>query len=226
MKIIRFILLLFFLVNALSSVSQTNTDILKYLDDGGISTSIYTAKINISSIYEGEISPSVERLFSDNFALEVGVGLLLPSYKDPILYDLLTNPDDDDFTFDDPRTGYSFMVNPKYYLSEQSQGFYWALPLRYKVYPAQIHLFDFSTNLGMQWTWDSGLVLDVSLGIGATIQDSKDKKSYIFDASSKTDIDYEAHGIITGDGVGNSEPAKIRFLLPFSLKLGYRFKSR
>ena len=226
MKTTRFTLLLLFLVNSFFSISQNNTDIFKYLDDGGISTSKYTAKINISSIYEGEISPSIERLFSDNFALEFGVGLLLPSYKDPIFYDLLTNPDPTDFTFSDPKAGYSIMINPKYYMKEYSQGFYWALPLRYRVYPGQIHLFDLSASTGMQWTWDWGLVLDVSLGLGLTLQDSKDKKSYIFDASSKTDIDYEAHGIITGDGVGNSEPSKIRILLPFSLKVGYKFKSK
>ncbi|WP_029904478.1 hypothetical protein [Prevotella sp. 10(H)] len=222
----RLIILLFSLIPILPLVSQNNKDILKYLDDGGIATSRYIGKINLTSIYEGEIGISLERLISDNFAIETGVGLLLPNYKDPLFYDLLSDTHSEDFTFNDPKTGYSIMINPKYYLKELSEGFYWALPLRYRIYPGQIHLFDFSMNAGIQWVWDSGIVLDFSAGIGATMQNSRDKKSYIFDAGNKVDINWESNNIVPGNGIENSEPSKIRFQIPVSVKIGYRFKSK
>jgi hypothetical protein len=221
----KLILFTLFLIAIFPAIAQNNENILKYLDDGGIATSKYMGKINLTSLYEGEISLSVERRFGDNAALEAGAGLLLPCYKDPVFYDLLTNPAPENFTFNNPKTGYSFMINPKCFADEW-ESLYCALPLRYRIYPGQIHLFDVSINLGYQKVWDNGLVLDMSAGIGVTLQMSKDGHSYIFDAGSKTDIDWESSGIIPGDGIENSEPDKVRVLLPVSVKVGYRFKSR
>lgn len=222
----KLVLLILFLITIFPAIAQNNENILKYLDDGGIATSKYMGKINLTSLYEGEISLSIERRLGDHTALEFGAGLLLPYYKDPVFYDLLTNPDPEDFTFNKPKTGYSFMANPKYYFGDEWDGLYCALPLRYRIYPEQIHLFDVSVNLGFQKVWDNGLVLDISTGIGVTLQMSKDNHSYIFDASSKTDIDWESAGIIPGDGIENSEPHKVRILMPVSVKVGYRFKSK
>lgn len=221
-----FTLFIFILIAAFPAIAQNNKNILKYMDDVGIAKSKYMGKLSLTSLYEGEIGLSVERLVTDYMSIEAGVGLLLPYYKDPILRNLLTNSNPEDFTFDNPKTGYSFMVNPRYYTNDYSEGFYCSLPLRYKIYPGQLHLFDFSGNIGMQWVWDYGLVLDISAGIGGVLQMSKDNKSYIFDAGNKTDIDWEDYGIEPGDGIENSEPSKFRTLFPASVKIGYRFKSK
>lgn len=172
-------------------------------------------RISPTSIYQGDVAIYYERLLTEVFSLEAGVGVLLSYYNDEPINQLLGKADK---TFDKPKTGFSAFLSPKVYMDDVDE-YYFALPIKTRFYPGQITLIDAAISTGKQWVWDNGLVINVSVGIGIGYQHSLDDKTYIFKADQR--IHYEQ-----GPGLpilDDEYPDKIRIIVPLSLKIGYKF---
>lgn len=218
------IILFIFSINLYAQESE----ILKYLDDGGISRAKNLIKIEPLKLYEGNLQLNYERYIAENWSLEVGAGVLLNYYNQPIPWNWLAKVEDEDCTLNNPNTGLSLMVAPRFYAAEWSESFYFSIPLNYKFYPKQMHLIDCTVTFGWQKIFDNGILIDLSAGLGMKFQNSIDKKTYIFDASSRNDNKelIEAFPPGTELDIEESFPDKIKAYAPLSIKIGYRFRTR
>jgi hypothetical protein len=126
--------------------------------------------------------------------------------------------EDDGSTFGKPNVGASLLIEGKGYATNSFIGpLVYSLPVRTRFYPDQLILVDVAITIGKQWTWNSGFMIDFSVGIGSQFQNSIDKETYLFDAESKIIYDN------TGIELDNQYPNKMRIIIPISLKVGYRF---
>ena len=75
---------IFFLIGIFSifsiSAQDYADDNAKYFDDGGISEARNAVKWNIGAMLTGDLSVLYERMFTDRFSVEAGVGVQLPFY--------------------------------------------------------------------------------------------------------------------------------------------------
>ncbi|MDR0230940.1 MAG: hypothetical protein LBI82_02340 [Dysgonamonadaceae bacterium] len=202
-------------------VNQTNS-IAQYLDDGGRAKATNILKTDPVLIYQGTVPFIWEHLFSRNFSLEMGAGVVLPFYNRPLIYggDLGQN------SLKSPRLGGSLHLSPKILnafsqklFSNQGNGFeayYVSFPLSLRIYPGQLVLFDGGLALGKQWMFDNRLTIDISAGIALTCQFSIDKKSYVFNAEDRYDYPENL-------GLEGSYPDILYLTFPISVKIGYWF---
>jgi hypothetical protein len=199
---------LFFFPFVLAAQEKTESSIDQYLDDGGISTAKNFLKINLISVYQGDLGVSLERRLSKDFAIEVGAGVLLPYFNDYFIY-----PETNGSTFYKPNVGGSLLLEGRIVMDP----LIFCVPLRVRFYPYQLRLFDVSANLAIPWVWNNGFLIDLSIGIGLQFQKSLNEKTYLFDANSL--VNYDSAGIQSD----NVYPEAARLIFPVSLKIGYRF---
>lgn len=170
MKRLHYFFLLFLIFSQINTLAQTTdtTDISYYFDDGDISISKNILKLNVASLVTGDLNLSYERKIANWFAIEVAGGVLLPYYT-PELFEIAA--DNNEIT--KPEGGYSFSVQPKFYLfSDAPEGGYFSLQFRKRHYilndleMPEIGYQDFTINFGSQFNLVHRLVLDYHLGVG------------------------------------------------------------
>ncbi|MDH6355212.1 hypothetical protein M2132_001549 [Dysgonomonas sp. PH5-45] len=210
MKTLLTAFLYILLFSSVAFAQKKTSGIDQYLDDGGFSNAKLLGKVNLTSIYQGDLHLSMEYLVSKEFSVEAGAGVLLGYYNDDPLNNFIDTGDD---SLKNPKMGFSLSAVLKYY-KDGMDFFYISIPGRARFIPGQIQLYEVSFAPGKQWVWDNRLLLDVSIGLGIQHQKSMDSKSYAFHAEermSHSESSYE------------SFPTKNRLIIPIAIKLGYLF---
>lgn len=166
------IIVLFSILLSHGLFAQDQDENAQYFDDAGISNAKNVVKIGLVSLYYGELPIFYERLFGKAVALEVGVGMLLPYYNQDIMTSLLSNygVGEDQGTLDDPGSGYSIWVCPKFYLRMTApEGYYTGFLVRKKFrenagLPA--NFTDIALLAGYNYMFGKRFLIDYSLGFG------------------------------------------------------------
>ena len=156
--------------------AQTN-DNAQYFDDGGLSTKKLTVKLNIAAIVTGDLPVSAEYAFTRHLALEAGVGLSLPYYLREIPELLWTNDDFVDW-IPDPQSGYSLLVQPKFYLGDYPEAFYTGLQYRRRFFSMseeKVTFQEFTFNWGYQLSLGKRWIIDYGFGLGFRFVDLDSK---------------------------------------------------
>ncbi|MCL2651810.1 MAG: hypothetical protein FWD60_12430 [Candidatus Azobacteroides sp.] len=220
MKILK--LLLFFGIlsgNVIAQNANETSSISEYINDGGRSKSANILKTDLVMIYQGTVPFIWEHLFSRDFSLEMGAGIVLPYYNRPPV--MLEN-DIGQNSLRTPNLGGSFHLSPKFLTSLSNargfEAFYASIPLSIRYYTGQLSLFDAAVVFGKQWLFTNNrLVIDISAGFGINCQFSLDKKSYVFNAEDRYTT------VIGNVFTDESYPETVHFIIPVSIKIGYRF---
>ena len=179
-------------------VAQTDEN-AQYFDDGGLSNKKTTVKLNVAAVVTGDLPLSVERAFGDRFVLEAGAGILLPYYLREIPELIFPDEDLTDW-ITDPKSGYSFLIQPKFFLGEYPRGSYLGLQYRRRHFNMTEETVTFQSvtfNWGFQLPLGERLVMDYGFGLGF-------------------------RGV-TLDSETRSEPSELELAIPLIVKIGYLF---
>ncbi len=167
-KIIGLVAIALFLIlpeKAVKAQSDSTTDLSYYFDDDEISTSKHIVKLNLLTVLNGDLPLHYEYVISNSFAVEVGVGLLLPYYFPDILQKVYNNPG-----IIDPNFGYSLWLFPKFYLARSApEDAYIGIEYRQRNFNLDSYkatYTDVTAHYGFQLIWGKRLVFDYSVGIG------------------------------------------------------------
>jgi len=139
-------------------------------------------KLNVASLINGDMSFSYERILSDFFSVEAGVGYLLPYH----LYDITSRFEN--WISLNPDFGYSILFSPKFYALGEAPDFkYYAIQYRLRHYvqnKESIIFNDFSFIMGSQFIMDRKYILDVFVGAGGRHYSDEFKVSNNFNFNS------------------------------------------
>ncbi len=163
-------LLLLFILPSTRAMAQADStvDLSYYFEDGGISESRHVFKLNIFTIYYGELPLHYEYVVSESFSVEAGVGLLLPYFvQDPILeymdWPLIVNE----------GIGYSLWLFPKYYFRKGAPELNYAgIQFRQRNFNAEnqkVIYTDLTVNYGVQLMLGRRIAIDYVVGAGVKI---------------------------------------------------------
>lgn len=195
------ILIVLIIMNTSIIWAQQN-NISDLMNDGGLSTTTDIIKTDVYEYLKGNIPIIWEHRFSDNFAIEGGLGLLTNNFMQPVLkYDILKRP-----MYKDLKGGLSLHFASSYY-SNGFESLHFGFEYNYHNYTSQVETNEISFNFGKQWFLSRRLAFDISLGLGLNFETSIDGRSYVF----KPEINNA--DLYGGEG--------IRMVVPASIKIGY-----
>lgn len=164
---------LFLVFFCFKSYSQDTTSNDYFFDDGGISEAQIILKTNVLSLINGDATIHLETRLSSRLSIDASIGYQLPFYtvelpsllNERFIYEKL-----------EPTGGYSWSIQPKYYLSNTyPEASYMSVLIRRRNYNLdnykQNHT-DYALVSGVQFFLSSRILLDVSYGLGIRIQNS------------------------------------------------------
>lgn len=195
----RTILFLFFSIST-AGFSQTN-NIEQFLDDGGRTASTDIIKTDVSEILQANIPIIWEHRFTNNIALQAGIGLLTHSFARP----LITPFNSDGPLYAGLKGGYSLYFQPVYYL-DGFESFHVGASFRIRNHSTQASSFEWGIAFGKQWFIGRHISFDIETGVGLNFEKSIDGTSYIYikDITDSNMTDFNS-----------------RFVVPLSFKIGY-----
>ena len=181
-----FFIILFIPIVSIEAQNDTKTDNSEYFDDDGIDNAKNIFKVNLLSIYHGDLPISYERIIGESFGIEIGAGVILPYYN-PDLPLLLMKPETvEDFQpgLKNPDSGHSIWINPKYYFyNDGPDSRYGGLLFRSRKYNQGDEVFiqkDFIINSGTQFFVYKRLLMDIDYGVGFRIHSQKNIETNSF----------------------------------------------
>jgi len=197
----KIIILLFFVFSNTTCFSQINT-IESFLDDRGRTEAKDIVKTNISEILQANIPIIWEHRFTENVAVQAGVGLLTHNLFKPII-----RPSAKRYPlYDKIEGGFSLYVHPMYYF-RNLESTHSGISLQYSRHGNQASSIEYALCLGKQWFLERHFAVDVELDIGTNLEYSLDGQSYIFNPD------------ILDEKLANK--FRSRSIIMLSLKLGY-----
>lgn len=200
MKKIHFISLL--LVSSILCHSQT-ANINQYLDDEGRTKARNIIKTDIVQFLQANIPFIWEHRFTNNIALQGGIGLLTHSFLKPAYRPIQTRSS----LYSNLKGGYSLYVQPvRYYNGYES--FHMGIPINYRSHGDQVYSLEIALAFGKQWFLGRHFALDFEAGFGINSETTLDGVSYIYN----TDIIDEING---------NNNFRSRIVFPISVKIGY-----
>lgn len=150
----------------------------EYFDDGGFSNASNIVKLNVGSIVVGSPTISLEHYFGSRFALEAGIGIIMPYSKgDGLMWAAKAFGLDktSDFEINNPISGLAWEGQMKFW-SDRSKGIeaYSGLAVRNRHFnfanDAFINHLDVYGTYGRRWGFlPTHIVLDAGIGFGARI---------------------------------------------------------
>jgi len=195
------ILIVSILMNTSIIWAQQNT-ISDLMNDGGLSTTTNIIKTDVFEYLKGNIPIIWEHRFSDNFAIEGGIGLLINNLTQPILkYDILNRS-----IYKGLNGGFSLHIAPSYY-TNGFESFHFGFEYNYHNYTNQVETNEINFKFGKQWFITRRFALDLSLGLGLNFETPIDGSSYVFDSQINNKDLYGGEGM--------------RMVVPASIKIGY-----
>lgn len=150
---------------------KPDPDFRKYLNDGTLELAKNAFKVHFDGLINHEIVGSYERKFTDGISLEVGGGLFskYPAYfENEFVYETEVT----DSISDPKKSGYTFQVMPKFYLSKQGidNGSYIGILFKQRYlenwYKETIRYTEFSMMMGFQKLVSKKVCLDLGYGFG------------------------------------------------------------
>lgn len=183
-------------------ICAQKSNISELMDDGGLSTTTDIIKTDVFEYLNANIPIIWEHRFSDNFAIEGGLGLLTNSFIQPVIkYDLNKKPINENL-----KGGFSLHIAPTYY-SNGFESFHFGFEYNYRNYLNQVESSEISFKFGKQWFLTRRIAIDFSLGLGLNFETPIDGISYVFDP------DINNINLYGGEG--------LRMVIPASIKIGY-----
>ena len=171
-KLLILVLLLFTLekINSQTIISDTS-ELSEYFADRTTEAK-NIIKINVLSIFAGDLPIYYERVITKQFTLEAGVGIILPFYVFEFsgLYS-------EEQIITDPDGGYSFWFHPKIYFWRAPDEMYFGLQYRFRKYyenDMSVTYSDYSINYGYQWILGTHFVVDANIGLGFRVRNLPD----------------------------------------------------
>jgi hypothetical protein len=139
-----------------------STNVAVYFEDDGPKSGDNQVKIDVLTIVFGELPVSYERAITDNFSLEIGVGILLP-YHVPEFVSGVEK-------FETVDGGSTFRIEAKYLEDYNSRiKRFYSLRFRqrnFKLPTEDLKARDLSFLSGIQMMVGKGIVLDYYVGLG------------------------------------------------------------
>ena len=177
-----------------TGLAQTGDDVSKYFDESGparespFAVKYHNAiKVSPLSLIPGDLPILYEHVFSRNFGVEVGIGVIMPHY----IGELYVPINDDEFsinwtdyydTYDVQfrnKTGYSLLIQPKIYTEfgaighTAPEGVFFGFQYRRRFYPLvygnDLYVTDITLNNGYQVIKGKHFLIGYDVGIGARI---------------------------------------------------------
>ncbi|WP_165021271.1 hypothetical protein [Dysgonomonas sp. ZJ279] len=133
------------------SFSKSNVDGIK-----GYPTSII--KTDILSIIDGDLPIIYEHRFSSLFAVEAGVGLILPYENEISTFPISA---ENNRNFKNTKFGYSLLAAPRIYFAHSSKN-YMALMVRYRRYD-ELSIAEYGVGKGWVWLLADKYPLDAAV---------------------------------------------------------------
>lgn len=148
-------------------------------------------KISALEIFSGDISFYYERVMSENFSMELGLGFTIDDYLDGLFDDSFDNNNDDRIS----RIGVSTAIGFRYYPFLAAEEVYFAPELKYRYYHNDYNvgtdeepsilketktLVNPRVTVGYVYFFDDKIFVDMFAGIGIGFQNRSDVSS-VFD---------------------------------------------
>jgi hypothetical protein len=159
-------------------------DVSIYFNDSGYSKRKNLIKVNLLALVQGDLPISLERVITKGISIEAGVGVMLPYYT-PNLFELLIP---DERTIKNPDLGFSFMVQPKFYIiyKEAPEYSYVGVLYRKRFFSQnnqKINFDEIAITYGFNlFLGKSNTVLfayETGLGLRITTNKTTDRKTYL-----------------------------------------------
>lgn len=185
-RIIRSYFLLFLSIT-FCAIVYGQTELSKVFDDGRFSSNSNLIKLNLAGLVASDLSFQYERVLSDMFSVELGLGTILP-YKGWEFNDFFEKESTDGLSL---QSGFSFSIAPRLYAHQKAPQSFYISPAymhRHKSYEDVTIKIDYwILQSGFQWFISKRLLFEYNVGLGAkSVRTSKLPDYYLSDIARYT----------------------------------------